>query len=151
MFSLAGQCYGLRFDIVDRVLRAVAILALPHAPPIIRGVINVRGKIIPVADIRARFDLPVHGLSTRDQFIIAHTRRRMVALLVDDIGEIVDCPIDAVSPADQILPDLPYVSGVAKLPDGAVIIHDIDGFLSLEEEAQLENALISRSGERDAR
>lgn len=141
IFVLDDQRYALYLSAVERVIPAVAITRLPHAPDIVLGVINVQGHIIPVMNVRNRFGLPVHALNHNDQFIIARTSKRPVAMIVDKVHAVTEYSEDALVPADTILPGIEYVEGVAKLEDGIVLIHDLDKFLSLEEQHSLDQAL----------
>ncbi len=139
--TLDGQRYALPLAQVERVIRAVEIIPLPKAPEIIAGVINVRGQVIPVVNIRIRFRLSDREILLSDQFIIAHTSRRPVALAVDGTDGVIELPEHRVVRAEKILPGMEYVEGVAKLDDGMILIHDLDKFLSLQEEKTLERAL----------
>lgn len=141
VFTLDEQRYALPLTAVERVVRVVEITLLPKAPEIVHGVINVQGRIIPVVNIRRRFRLPERELRLSDHCLIAHTTKRMVALVVDEVSGVLE-PVDqAMTAAEQILPDLIYVAGVVKLADGMVLIHDLDSFLSLEEEQTLDEAV----------
>lgn len=143
-FSLDGQCYALYLYAVERIVRAVEVTRLPKAPPIVDGVINVRGRIIPVVNIRRRFGLPMQDINLTDRLIIARTARRGVALWVDSVNGVVECPGEAVIEAGQVLPGMEYVEGVVKLADGMILIHDLDRFLSLDEENALDQAMRER-------
>lgn len=145
VFTLNDQRYSLPLSAVGRVVRAVEITPLPKAPDIVLGVINVQGRVIPVIDVRRRFGLPEREMALTDHLMLARGARRMVALVVDSVeGVLRYSEQKAVRPQD-VLPDLPYVKGVVKLDDGLILIHDLDTFLSLEEEADLERALESDS------
>jgi purine-binding chemotaxis protein CheW len=143
VFTLDDQQFGLRLPAVERVERAVEITPLPEAPEIVLGVLNLRGRIIPVVDIRKRFRLPARALTLRDRLIVARTARRPVALLVDAVEGVVESSAAAVIAAAEILPGLAYVEGVVKLDDGALLIHDLDRFLSLEEDQALAAAILT--------
>jgi purine-binding chemotaxis protein CheW len=141
VFGLEEQRYALRLSAVEQIVRVVEITALPKAPEIILGVINIRGRIIPVYDIRARFRLPDRELFLSDHLIVARTSRHAVALVVDKVTGVVARPHEEVTEAQHISPSLEYVEGVVKLEDGLVFIHDLDTFLSAEEEIRLEEAM----------
>lgn len=141
VFTLDDRRYGLPLSSVDRVIRAVEIIPLPKAPEIIAGVINVRGRVVPVVNIRKRFRLPAREIALSDQFVIAHTTRRPVGLVADAVADVIEHPGQDVVGAGNILPGLEYVEGVVKLRDGLVLIHDLDKFLSLEEDASLSAAM----------
>jgi purine-binding chemotaxis protein CheW len=141
VFSLDEQLFALRLSAVERVVLAVEVTALPHAPEIVLGVINVRGQITPVFDLRKRFRLPAREIDLSDQFIIARTRRRQVALVVDGVRDVGESLAQQTVAADEILPGLGLVEGVAKLGGDLIFIHNLDKFLSLEEERELEGVL----------
>ena len=103
--------------------------------------INVEGCITPVVDIRKRFSLPARELALNDQLIVARTRKRKVALVVNTVTEVVALPTEEVVMGETILAPLDYVTGIVKRPDGLVLIPDLDMFLSLEEEQLLHSAL----------
>ena len=141
VFTLDEQRYALPLAAVDRVVQAVEIVPLPKAPQIVLGVVNVQGQILPVVNLRRRFRLPERELRLSDHCLIAHTTKRTVALVVDEVSGVLEPGDQAMTAAEQILPDLAYVVGVVKLADGMVLIHDLDSFLSLEEEQTLDEAM----------
>lgn len=141
VFSLDRQQCALRLDAVDKVVRAVEISPLPKAPDIVDGVVNVRGRIMPVINVRRRLHLPEREIAVTGQFVIAHTARRPVGLVVDAVADVADYPEQSIAGADSILPGMEYIEGIVKLQDGLLLIHDLDRFLSLEEETSLTRAL----------
>lgn len=141
IFTLDEQRYALSLAAVERVVRVVEITSLPQAPRIVLGVINLQGRIIPVVNIRKRFRLSEREIHLSDQCLIAHTTKRTVALVVDEVCGVLEPADQAVTAAEQILPDVAYLAGVVKLEDGMILIHDLDSFLSLEEEQALDEAM----------
>ncbi|MBI4285829.1 MAG: chemotaxis protein CheW [Chloroflexi bacterium] len=141
VFTLDEQRYALRLASVARVTRAVAITPLPKAPDIVLGIVNVQGEIVPVINIRKRFRLPEREIALSDQLILACTVRREVILVADAVTGVIESPEGKIIAGDRILPNIDYVAGVMKLDDGVVLIHDLDRFLSLEEEQTLDVAL----------
>lgn len=141
VFTLDDRRYGLHLPAVERIVRVVDITPLPKAADIVLGVVNVHGQIIPVLDIRKRFRLPERAVKTSDHLLIAQTPRRTVAFLVDMVSEVIELSEETIIAAAKIIPGMEYVDGVAKLEDGLILIHDIDKFLSLDEEKALSEAL----------
>jgi len=141
IFFLDDRRYGLRLDAVERVLPALDVTPLPKAPEIVLGLINLKGKIIPVLDVRRRFRLQEREIGLQDHFIIAHTSRRTVAIPVDSASGVMEISDREITEATDITPGLEYVEGVVKLRDGMLLIHDVERFLSLEEERTLAKAL----------
>lgn len=140
VFNVDGQHYALHLHVVQRVVRAVEVKPLPKAPGIVSGIIDYQGQVIPVVDTRRRFRLPEREIDPSDQLIIATTPQRTLALIVDTVNAVIE-PEGRMTAAEHVLPGLAYVQGVIKLADDLVLIHDLETFLSLEEEAALSSAL----------
>jgi len=147
VFALDGRRFALPLSIVERAEPAVAVAPLPKAPDGVLGLINWRGRMLAVYDCRSRFGLAARDPLLSDRFILARTRNRMVVLAVDAVEGIVACPADKITPSGGDLPQFPYVGGVAMLADGTVVIHDIDTFLSQDQEAVLAAALAEAGAE----
>ena len=141
VFTLGDQRYALRLSAVERVIRVVEITPLPKAPAIVLGVLNVQGRIIPVANLRRRFRLMERETNLGDQIILARTSRRSVALMTDSVGGVIERSPGETIVAATILPGMEFVEGVVKLEDGIILIHDLDTFLSLDEEQTLDAAM----------
>lgn len=147
VFELDERHYGLRLDAVERVLHAVDVTPLPQTPDVVWGVIDIEGQIVPVLSLRKRFGLPERPIDVSNQFALARTRGRTVALVVDAVRGVVERPIAEFIESDKILPDLEHVEGVIQLDDGMVLIYDLDRFLSLDEERALTQALSSQGND----
>jgi purine-binding chemotaxis protein CheW len=143
-FLLDDQHYALRLDAVERVIPAVALTPLPGAPEIVLGLIDVGGDIIPVVDIRGRFLLPRREMGVNDCIIIARTTRQTLGILVDAPDEVIERAETGVDRGDGILMGSEYIEGVLRLEGGLVLIHDLERFLSVEEEKSLDGALAEK-------
>ena len=141
VFTLDDRRYGLPLSAVERAVRMVDVTPLPQAPQIVLGVVNVQGRVVPVVNLRRRFRLPERDFALADQLLIARTARRPVALAADAVTGVLEYSAQEAAGARDIVPGIEYVEGVVKLPDGLVLIHDLDRFLSLEEEAALGRAI----------
>jgi purine-binding chemotaxis protein CheW len=149
LFTLDERRYALTLSCVERVVFVVDITPLPKAPRVVLGVVNVKGDIVPVYDLRRRFRLPEREIHLTDQLMIAKTSRQTVALLVDSVGGVIEVAEEEIAAAREIIPEIEYVQGVVKLQDGLALIHDLDQFLSAEEERTLDKALRSADGSQD--
>jgi purine-binding chemotaxis protein CheW len=141
VFEVAGQLYALPAVDVRELVRAVAIVPLPRAPAIVEGVINLRGKVVPVLDVRSRFRLPVKPLDPADHLLIASAGEYLVAVRADRAVNLVRLDQADVEEARGLVPGVEYVAWVARLPNNLVLIHDLRTFLSRSESAELEGAL----------
>jgi purine-binding chemotaxis protein CheW len=141
VFEVGGQRYGLPTADVRELVRAVTITPLPNAPAVIEGVVDVRGHVLPVLDVRARFRMPAKALDPSDHFIVASAGPRGVILRVDRATHLALIEEASVQPPESLGPSATYVAGVAKLDDGMVLIHDLATFLSAAESASLDKVL----------
>lgn len=141
VFRLDQLRIALPLAAVERIVRAVAVTALPGAPAIVLGVIDVEGHVLPVLNLRRRFLVPEREVSPADQFLIARTARRAVALVIDEAQGVVERGQSAFIDSDRIVPGLEQFQGVVKLDDGLVLIHDLEKFLSLDEARTLDEAM----------
>jgi purine-binding chemotaxis protein CheW len=137
-FEIWHESFGIALADVREVVRAVSIARLPKAPPIVEGVVNVRGCIVPVLDIRARFNLPPKVLEPSDHFVIAFAKRRLVAIRVDRVTDLIKLTRGDVEDLTVAVPGSNLVAGVAKLHDGLLLIHDLATFLSVSEAEALD-------------
>jgi purine-binding chemotaxis protein CheW len=149
IFQVAGQRYGLPAADVREILPAVTITVLPQAPRIVEGIINRRGQIVPVFDIRGRFRLPAKPLTYTDHLIVADIGR-LVALRVDRTLDLTTVDAETIAETEETLPEAEYVAGVAKLADGLVLIHDLRTFLTEAEAEELDDAVQAEEAELEA-
>lgn len=141
VFLLDGVRFGLRSGCVREVVRAVAVTRLPRAPAVVEGVIDARGRTVPVLDVRERFGLPGKEPDPADHMVLAEASGRIVAIRVDRAAELRSVEPAAIDAAERIVRGTDWVAGVARLPDGLVLIHDLATFLSQAETEALEAAL----------
>jgi purine-binding chemotaxis protein CheW len=104
VFKLDNWHCALPLSIVEKAYRAVAITPLPETPDIVLGVIDLRGSVLPVVNIRKRFHLHENKLTPNDQLIVAHTRRRQIALVVDSIIGVIECTKAEITSSGAIPP-----------------------------------------------
>ncbi|HKU41469.1 MAG TPA: chemotaxis protein CheW [Polyangiales bacterium] len=141
LFELSTQRFALPLDDIAEVVRAVAVRTLPKAPAITLGIIDVRGEIVPVLDVRSRFGLPRKAVEPSDHFLIARVGSRRVALHVDRAAGVAMLAVLPLTAADNLAASLAHVAGIAATADGLVLIQDLSAFLSQAEAEQLEAAL----------
>jgi purine-binding chemotaxis protein CheW len=145
VFTLDELFYALPLHAAVRVIHAIEIRPLPEAPEVISGIINVQGKIIPVADIRKRFGLAAREIDPDDRLIIADTGKRHIAIPVDTVTGISDLAPGQQEQAGETLTFAGHLRGVAKIDDELILIYDLEEFLSLDEEKNLEKALKTKN------
>lgn len=145
VFELAGYRYGIQLAVTREFLRLPSITPLPKAPWIVEGIVNIRGRAIPVLDIRRRFRLPEKAPYPTDHLIVAEVGSRLIGLRVDAVLGIQHVDPRDIEDAITIAPGVEYLTGVAKLPDGLVLIHDLRSFLAEAEARDIDAALSDSS------
>ena len=146
VFRLEDRRFAVLASLVREAVRVVAVTPLPRAPAIVEGVINIRGVLVPVLDIRQRFGMRPAALSLDQHLLIAWAGARLVALRVDGAEALVEVEADAIEPATRVAPGAELVAGLAKLADGVLVIHDLERFLSLGEAEAVDAAVAGAAG-----
>lgn len=137
---LNEQRYALHLSAIERVVHAVEVTSLPKAPEIVLGIVNIQGRVIPVIDLRHRFGLPSREIEIGDQFVVARTPRRTIALVVNSVVGVIEIPQAEIIEAEKLLPGSEYVEGVIKIEGDLILIQNLDDLLSLEAERALDEA-----------
>jgi purine-binding chemotaxis protein CheW len=133
-FYLSREEYGVDVRLVQEIIRLSEITPVPRAPESIKGVINLRGRIIPVIDLKRKLGLGDVDPGRRARIVVVKLRERLVGLLVDAASQVLKVPVSSIEAApDAVLEiDGDYIRGVAKLPDRLIILMDLQKILSLE-------------------
>ena len=137
-FMVAGELFGVDILMVQEILKDISITAIPDAPEFIEGVVNLRGNIIPIIDLRRR--LKLSGIKQDKPkeiwIIILNVSGRVTGFIVDRVTRVIKLPIDAVKPPpDMVVAGLKsdYISGVCKLEKQLLAILDFNRILVVEE------------------
>lgn len=138
-FRLAGEMYALDIRRIKEVIRPQKVTPVPKAPAFIEGVINLRGMVVPVIDLRKRFGLPLPSDNRRARIIICVFQRKSVGLLVDEATEVCRFSRQDVRPASPFLggAEAEYILGVCRKGDDLIMLLDLDRLLSAGETAAL--------------
>jgi len=145
LFELGGEAYGVPVLVVEEIIRYQDITAVPHAPEFVKGVINLRGRIIPVLDLRERFRMPSAEAARETRIVVVEAAGATVGLIVDSVDEVRNLPQDSIEPPSPIVTtvDSDFLLGVGRLPEGdgeqrLVILLDLDRVTTFEETAALQ-------------
>lgn len=140
LFSLDKEQFGLTVQQVREIVGLHPITAVPHMPEFVRGVINLRGKLIPVFDLRLRFGLAQREYESRTCTIVVEAKgrrggSRLVGLVVDEVSEVVEISEDAMEgpPAAPGGSQRRYVRGLAKLAGGVCVLLAIDELVAVSD------------------
>lgn len=143
-FHLAEEEYGLEILKVQEIIGVLKVTRVPHTPEYIRGVINLRGKVIPVLDLRTKFGLEPHEATDRECIIVIQVQRDnqtvIMGIMVDEVSEVKDIPQANIDPAPQFgaMIDTSFILGMGKVEEKVVTLLDIDKVLTASEAVQME-------------
>jgi purine-binding chemotaxis protein CheW len=127
---------------VHEIIRLQAVTRVPHAPAFVEGVINLRGKVIPVVDLRRRFGLPLAEHTRASRIVVVEIGDQVVGIVVDGVSEVLRVNHATIEPPSPVVAgvDSDYLHGIAKLPDRLVILLNLDRVLARDERRALEVA-----------
>jgi purine-binding chemotaxis protein CheW len=129
---------GFSATAVREIVRAVAIAPLAGAPGVIEGAINLHGQIVPVVDVRQRLALPAVPVAPGQFLVLLETSDRLIAVRVDDVEDVTVIPASSLESPAAVSPVLQRLQGIAAIESGALVIYDVDAFLSQAEREQLD-------------
>jgi purine-binding chemotaxis protein CheW len=135
VFELAGEHYGLPVAAVREILRVGTITRVPHTPAPVRGIANLRGRILAVVDLRVRLALPPAEIGPRSRILVVDSRHRTLGLLVDAALQVVKLAPGEIEPppADVMTARSAYILGVHHLDEQMIIALDLDRVLLVHE------------------
>lgn len=144
VFLIDEEEYGLDVLAVNGILRAnkFTIKKLPGAPKIVEGIINLRGKVNYILNLRHKFGLEPKPISEESKFIMVNLGNSDVGCIVDDVNDIIKLEDSDIQPSPAFVTiDTKYICGIANLEDRMIIILDPASILSMEETAAFSNPL----------
>lgn len=138
-FSIGDEEFGVEILQVQEIIRMLEITKVPKAPPFVEGVINLRGKVIPVLDLRKRFGLAARDHDKNTRIIVIEINSMIVGFIVDSVSEVLRLPANTVEPPPPVVAglDSDYISGVGKLEDRLLIMLDLNRLLNRDEQEKL--------------
>jgi purine-binding chemotaxis protein CheW len=131
VFELGDERYGLDIATVFEIIRHQPITAVPQAPAFVKGVINLRGRIIPVIDLRDRFGMIESAITKATRIVVCEAAGTRLGLIVDGVSEVLMIAAETVEATPEVAAahDAAYLRGIAKLGDRLIILLDLDGLL----------------------
>jgi len=148
IFELGSEHFGADIAKVESIIKIQPITQLPHAPGFVEGVTNLRGKVLPVIDLRKRFSLPTQETDKNSRIIVVSVDQIEVGMIVDEVSEVLTLPEGSVEAAPPIATtiDSSFIRGIAKLgvngnsggpAERLVILLDLAQVLTIKEQAEL--------------
>ena len=139
-FALGTEEYGVDIAQVQEINRMVAITHVPRAPHFMEGVINLRGQLIPIIDLRTRFGMPRAEHTKHTRIVVTEIGAKQVGMVVDSVSEVLRLPVEQVEDAPEMIAQVEteYIRGVGKLGDRLIIMLDLQKIINTQEKRQLE-------------
>ena len=139
-FRLAHEEYAIEITRVQEIILMGEITKLPQTPPYIEGLINLRSTVIPIVDLRARFDLPTSAATDDTRIMVINVSGKTVGIIVDAVSQVLRIAKDQISPPPPTVAGLgeEYLIGLAKLNNRLMILLDIEKILLADENTSLE-------------
>ncbi|MCH8108680.1 MAG: chemotaxis protein CheW [Chloroflexi bacterium] len=135
VFDLDSESYGVDIGAVREIIRMQEITRVPRTPEFVEGVINLRGKVIPVVDLRKRFGLAVGEENKDNRIVVVDIGGQDIGVVVDAVTEVLRIPASAIEPPSSVITsaDSEYLLGIAKLDDKMIILLELESVLSEKE------------------
>ncbi|HUJ80236.1 MAG TPA: chemotaxis protein CheW [Candidatus Acidoferrales bacterium] len=139
-FRIGRETFGLPISIVREIVRVPEITSVPNAPDYIEGVINLRGRIIPIVDLRKRFGEKAFEASKKNRIVVVELESRAIGLIVNSASEVLRIPPSEIEEPHNVFKEgeLNYITGVGKLNGRLVILLDLNKILQRGELSRLE-------------
>ncbi|MFM9327092.1 chemotaxis protein CheW [Paenibacillus mesotrionivorans] len=140
VFALADEEYGVEVEKVKTIERMMPMTRVPKTYSFVKGVINLRGVVVPVIDLRGRFGLPEQDYTDNSRIVIIVVNEMEVGLIVDSANDVIDVDSDAIQDPPEIVGGVraKYLQGVAKLGDRLLVLLNLQEVLNKSEIVKLE-------------
>lgn len=139
IFHLAKEYYGVDIAAVESIIKLQEITSIPQAPAFVEGVINLRGAVLPVIDLRKRFGLPQTAPTKDTRIVVVEMSGTTVGMIVDAVNEVLQVPVEDIEPPSPMVTtlDSAFITGIAKVSDRLIILLDLGKVLSIDEHVEL--------------
>jgi len=140
-FHLGSEEYGVDISQVQEIIRMVEITHVPRAPRFMEGVINLRGQLIPIIDLRTRFGMQRGEQTKSTRIVVTEIGSKRVGIVVDSVSEVINIPLEQVENAPDMIAGggTEYIQGVGKVNERLIILLDLTMVITGEEKQQLES------------
>ncbi len=141
VFQLSNETYGIEISAVHEIIRMQSITKVPRTPSFVEGVINLRGRIVPVIDLHKRFELPLEEETPHSRIIVVEVKGVTVGMIVDSVSEVLRIPQNKIEPPPPAITggiETEYLRGVGKWKEELIILLDLEKVLDKSEYKLLE-------------
>jgi purine-binding chemotaxis protein CheW len=142
-FKIGNEEFGIDILNVQEIIKTVQITKVPNSPEFVEGIINLRGKVIPVMDLRIRLNLERKAQDKDTRIIVVEINSKTVGFIVDEVNEVLRIPKSITEPPPEMVTNInsEYITAVGKLEDRLITLIDLQKVLSTDEKNQLNSSL----------
>jgi len=127
VFEASGESFGIDIGAVQEIIRIQQITDVPKAPMHVKGVINLRGKVIPIIDLRERFGLSQGDETKATRIVVVDVSGSIVGMIVDAVSEVLRIGMDQIEPPSSIIESYEkYLKGIGKLQERLILLIDLE-------------------------
>lgn len=139
-FLIANESYGVEVLSVKEILGMTAITPVPNTLDFMKGVINLRGEVVPVVDMRRKFGLDAKEYDGFTVIIIVEVKKRLIGMIVDAVSDVADIPVNAIqsTPHFSAQIETDFIRGIGQVGENLIIILDVDRILTTDEFNRIE-------------
>jgi purine-binding chemotaxis protein CheW len=146
VFSLANEHYGVKISAVESIIKLQSIKSVPRAPAFVEGVTNLRGVVLPVIDLRKRFDLPAQEATQDSRIVVVEVNGDMMGVVVDAVSEVLRVSEEDVEPPPPLVltADSAFITGIAKVDERLIMLLNLGQVLNAQERDELQTFQLGR-------
>ncbi|MFQ5900990.1 MAG: chemotaxis protein CheW [Thermodesulfobacteriota bacterium] len=138
LFRIGEDEYVVNIMRIKEVIKYQKITHVPKSPPFIEGVINLRGIVVPIVDMRKRFDIPSPSINPKVRIIIMQVEDRILGILVDEVSDVIKLPASSIMPPPKIIKGIEaeFLEGVCEVKERVLLLLNIDKILTVAEKVR---------------
>lgn len=138
-FKIGAEEFGIDILKVNEIIRMMSITKVPNAPSFVDGVVNLRGRVIPVINLRAKLVLPRKEYDRNSRIIVVELNTKTIGFIVDEVSEVLRIPVNITEKPPEMVSGInaAYITAIGKLEDRLLILLDLERILGEDEGAEL--------------
>lgn len=139
IFRLGREEYGIQVTDVQSIITYQEAVKVPNTPAFVEGIINLRGDIVPIIDLKKRFNLPEKEVDSHTRIVVIKVDEKQVGFIVDEASQVLRVASESIEPAPELVVgiDKQYIVGVGKLENRLIIILDLNKVFTNKESQEL--------------
>jgi len=142
-FKIGNEEFGIDILKVQEIIKMVPVTKVPNSPTFVEGVINLRGKVIPIVDLRTRLGMEKAGQNKDTRIVVVDVDGKIIGFIVDSVSEVLRIPVNITEAPPEIAAGInsDFIKSVGKLEDRLLILIDLDRILSVNEKNEISNVV----------